>query len=186
MPLCGQRPLRGPSRMNQKRSEEEEDEGEGGGRHGGNRKKTKKRWLVRLKNIGLDLTPIEIRESLLKVARRERNEVTGRVMLRARSLARCCYPLRICARQSHLIEETVDQSRLYRRPRRLTHYDAISLRCEMDIAARARCRGGLSSGTCSLAGDFASRRTFGQGSRIDGRFSDGLCTSLTRKRVTVA
>lgn len=89
MPLYGQRPLRGPSRMNQKRWEEEEDEEDGekgGGRRGGNRKKTKKRRLVRLKNIGLDLTPIEIRESLLKVARRERNEVTGRVMPRARSL----------------------------------------------------------------------------------------------------
>lgn len=93
MPLCGQRPLRGPSRMNQKRWEEEEneeDEGEGGGRRGGSRKKTKKHRLVRLKNIGLDLTLIEIRESFLKVARRERNEVTGRVMprTRAHSLAR--------------------------------------------------------------------------------------------------
>lgn len=40
MPLCGQRPLRGPSRMNQKRWEEEEkdeedEEHEGGGRRGG-------------------------------------------------------------------------------------------------------------------------------------------------------
>lgn len=140
MPLCGQRPLRGPSRMNQKHWEEEEEDkeemkDEGGGRRGGSRKKTKKHRLVRLKNIGLDLTPIEIRESLLKVARRERNEVTGRVMPRTRahslSLAHCCYPLHICARQSRLIEKTVDQE-LYRR--RLTHYYDARYH-EMNIAA---------------------------------------------------
>lgn len=59
----------------------ETDGGERGrGRRGRNRKKTKKQspGSVRLKNIGLDLTPIEIRESLLKVAFGcERNEVTG-------------------------------------------------------------------------------------------------------------
>lgn len=78
MPLCGQRPLRGPSRMNQKRWEEEEkdeedEEHKGGGRRGGESEEDEEtRRFVRLKNIGLDLTPIEIRESVLKVARRAR------------------------------------------------------------------------------------------------------------------
>lgn len=72
MPLCGQRPL--PRLVQQDGPEtggggtgwesEEDEETESGS--------------IRLKNIGLDLTPIEIRESLLKVEFGcERNEVTG-------------------------------------------------------------------------------------------------------------